>query len=153
MRSKTATKKATTSKAPRITNARKRALQDADDIAEARAEEAQQAAAVHVPAEIANEAEKVFAARRAKTKKAITGTPPDAPDADKIEAQPITEAPTPVPPEEEVCVFAFRLTKAERDTIHAAAGRAKASRFVRTVSLAAAQGDVERIREIIEKGC
>ena len=43
--------------------------------------------------------------------------------------------------EEDLVVFAFRLTPAERDLIHKAAGPAKASRFVRAVVLAAANGD------------
>lgn len=38
-------------------------------------------------------------------------------------------------------IFAFRLTAAERDAIHRAAGPAKASRFVLGAALAAAGGD------------
>jgi hypothetical protein len=38
----------------------------------------------------------------------------------------------------ELCVFAFRLTKEQRDTIHTAAGPAKASQFVLNAALAAA---------------
>jgi hypothetical protein len=49
----------------------------------------------------------------------------------------------------DLVVFAFRLTRAERDLIHAAAGSAKASRFVRGLALAAAQGDVKAIQQTI----
>ena len=44
-------------------------------------------------------------------------------------------------------VFAFRLTRAERDLIHQAAGSGKASKFVRSVALAAARGDVKAIEQ------
>ena len=40
------------------------------------------------------------------------------------------------PPKEDVCVFAFRLTRADRDLIHKAAGPANASRFVKSAALA-----------------
>jgi hypothetical protein len=39
---------------------------------------------------------------------------------------------------EDLVVFAFRLTKEQRDTIHAAAGPAKASQFVLAAAMAAA---------------
>jgi len=38
----------------------------------------------------------------------------------------------------ELCIFAFRLTKEQRDIIHAAAGPAKASQFVLAAALTAA---------------
>ncbi len=38
-------------------------------------------------------------------------------------------------------VFAFRLTEVDRDLIHKAAGAAKATQFVRSAALAAANGD------------
>ena len=41
-------------------------------------------------------------------------------------------------PREEQVVFAFRLTKDQRDTIHTAAGPAKASQFVLAAALSAA---------------
>jgi len=44
-------------------------------------------------------------------------------------------------PKEPQVVFAFRLTEAQRDAIHNAAGPGKATRFVRTAALAAASGD------------
>ena len=50
---------------------------------------------------------------------------------------------------EELVVFAFRLTEAERDAIHAAAGPARASRFVRAVAIAAARRDVAQLQSIL----
>src|SRR5262252_5518260 len=41
--------------------------------------------------------------------------------------------------QEDLVVFAFRLTAEEREVIHKAAGPAKASRFVRTLAVAAAR--------------
>ena len=43
--------------------------------------------------------------------------------------------------QEEKVVFAFRLTEAERDTIHKAAGPGGASRFVLGAAMAAVSGD------------
>jgi hypothetical protein len=51
---------------------------------------------------------------------------------------------------EELVVFAFRLTRAERDVIHAAAGSAKASKFVRTLAVAAARGDGPAVLGILD---
>jgi hypothetical protein len=46
-------------------------------------------------------------------------------------------------------VFAFRLTPQERDLIHKAAGPAKASRYVRTLEVAAATGDEELVLKLL----
>jgi hypothetical protein len=46
----------------------------------------------------------------------------------------------------ELVVFALRLTQAEREEIHAATGPGKASRFARTVILAAARRDMAAIK-------
>jgi len=54
-------------------------------------------------------------------------------------------------PKEELCVFAFRLTPAERDAIHKAAGPARASRFVRTIAVAAAREDEKAYREALKE--
>ena len=51
----------------------------------------------------------------------------------------------------DLVVFAFRMTRAEREEIHDAAGPAKASRFVRTVALAAARGDLATIQAAVKK--
>lgn len=60
--------------------------------------------------------------------------------------------PKPKPkPKEELCVFALRLTPAERDALHAMAGPARASRFARTVLAAAAQGDESAFKAAIKE--
>ena len=46
-------------------------------------------------------------------------------------------------------VFAFRLTREERDLIHKTAGPAKASRLVKGAALAAANQDVDAFRAVI----
>ncbi len=46
-------------------------------------------------------------------------------------------------PKEPLVVFAFRLTVAERDQIHKAAGPGKATRLVRGAALAAATGNTK----------
>ena len=65
------------------------------------------------------------------------------PEAEERAATPRTDT------REELCVFAFRLTEAERDAIHKAAGPAKASRFARTLLVAAARKDMSAIKEIV----
>jgi hypothetical protein len=52
-------------------------------------------------------------------------------------------------PEEDLVVFAFRLTPDEREAIHKAAGPAKASKFVRTLAVAAARKDKGAVNELI----
>jgi hypothetical protein len=52
---------------------------------------------------------------------------------------------------EELVVFAFRLTLKERESIHRAAGPANASRFVRSLAVAAAQHDEGAIRALLAK--
>ncbi len=51
----------------------------------------------------------------------------------------------------EVVVFAFRLGSNDRDRIHAAAGPAGATRFVRSAALAAASGDREAFQVLVEQ--
>jgi hypothetical protein len=69
--------------------------------------------------------------------------------APKAKAKPEPEASGDAAPTEEQVVFAFRLSRAERDAIHAAAGPAKASRFVKTLAIAAAAGDIDVIHAIV----
>ena len=52
-------------------------------------------------------------------------------------------------PKEPQVVFAFRLTEAQRDAIHKAAGPGKATRFVRSAALAAASGDRPTFEELL----
>jgi hypothetical protein len=51
-------------------------------------------------------------------------------------------------PKEPQVVFAFRLTEAQRDTIHKAAGPGKASQFVLNAALALAKGDGEALQNL-----
>jgi hypothetical protein len=53
-------------------------------------------------------------------------------------------------PREELCVFAFRLTEAERDAIHEAAGPAKASKFARNLLVAAATKDDAAVKALMK---
>ena len=53
-------------------------------------------------------------------------------------------------PKEPMVVFAFRLTKAQRDLIHKAAGPGKASQFVRTLTVAASKKDETAVGEIVQ---
>ncbi len=84
----------------------------------------------------------------------------DAPDASKIEATRTAEAKAPATTKDaapqpddasEIVVFAFRLSRSERDEIHAATGSAKASKFIRTLALAGARGDMKAINEAIDE--
>jgi len=55
----------------------------------------------------------------------------------------------PKAPREDLCVFAFRLTETERDAIHKAAGPAKASKFARSLLVAAATKDEAAVLAIM----
>jgi len=81
------------------------------------------------------------------TKKATAKTrkPVAAAAAAKTSDEPKTKA-----AREELCVFAFRLTAEERDAIHKAAGPAKASKFVRTLAVAAARNDEAAVKAILK---
>ena len=61
------------------------------------------------------------------------------------------ETPKEKAPKEDLCVFAFRLTEAERDAIHKAAGPAKASKFARTLLVAAARNDEAAVKAIMKE--
>jgi hypothetical protein len=50
---------------------------------------------------------------------------------------------------EPLVVFAFRLSEADRDLIHKAAGPAKATKFVRAAALAAANQDGKAFDELV----
>jgi hypothetical protein len=85
--------------------------------------------------------------------KKTRGSAKRATSTNASEAEPTSKVEREVAPNatdaEELVVFAFRLTRADRDAIHAAAGPAKASRFVKTLAIAAATGDVDRIHQIV----
>ena len=54
-------------------------------------------------------------------------------------------------PREELCVFAFRLTEEERNDIHKAAGPGKASKFARSLLVAAARKNDAAVRAIMKE--
>ena len=54
-------------------------------------------------------------------------------------------------PKEDLVVFAFRLTEAERKKIHATAGPAKASRFIRSVAAAFAAEDESAFKAVVKE--
>ena len=53
-------------------------------------------------------------------------------------------------PKEDLVVFAFRLTEAERAAIHKTAGPARASRYVRQVTAAFATEDEAAFRAVLK---
>ena len=52
-------------------------------------------------------------------------------------------------PKEPQVVFAFRVSAADRDRIHKAAGPAKATKFVRAAALAAANQDAKAFDDLV----
>jgi len=52
-------------------------------------------------------------------------------------------------PKEPLVVFAFRLSEADRDRIHAAAGPGRATRFVLSAALAAANADSKAFETLV----
>jgi len=70
--------------------------------------------------------------------------------AAKVEGQAKAEAPVQADDSQDLVVFAFRLTRAERALIHQAAGSAKASQLARTLLVAAAQRDEAAIKTAME---
>lgn len=86
-------------------------------------------------------------AKPKRTRKVTTETPTEAPAPKATHApEPVTEGATDA--DQEV-VFAFRLSRRDRDAIHAAAGSAKASKFVKGLAVAAARGDMGAIQLIV----
>ena len=53
-------------------------------------------------------------------------------------------------PKQDLVVFAFRLPISDRDLIHKVAGPGKATRFVLAAALAAANGDVQAFKALVE---
>ena len=80
---------------------------------------------------------KTTAAPKSGRKGGVGGSTPAAPTVEKPSV------------EEDLVVFAFRLTPKERDLIHAAAGPAKASKYVRTLAVAAANGDEALVLQLL----
>jgi hypothetical protein len=87
-----------------------------------------------------SEQTEVPAKGKARTKKAAPA---------KATAKAEAPAKTKREPIEDACVFAFRLSVADRTRIHDAAGPAKATKFVRGAALAAASGDLEAFKALV----
>jgi hypothetical protein len=77
------------------------------------------------------------------TRKRATKAPKET--ATNSETEPATDA----TPEDEVCVFAVRIRRSERDLIHQVAGSGKASQFVKGIVLAAARADIDEVHRIV----
>ena len=91
-----------------------------------------------------------------ETKKKKSTTQKATKTAKATETKPAPEAKAAKPkkekaPKEELVVFAIRLTQAERDAIHAAAGPRGATRYVRAVAGAFAAGDEAAFRSLVKE--
>lgn len=91
--------------------------------------------------------------RRGAKNRPVADEPPvelliDAKGIHRVNTPAEAEAP---PAKDDLVVFAIRLTKAERDAIHAAAGPGKATKFVRTLAVAAARGDSPTVLGILDR--
>lgn len=80
----------------------------------------------------------------------VEETAPASPTDPKPPKTPRVAKAAPEGSEAELVVFAFRLTREERDVIHAATGPSKASKFVRSLAVAGARGDEVAVREILD---
>ena len=60
-------------------------------------------------------------------------------------------APTKASRNDELVVFAIRVTQAERDAIHKAAGPRRATQFVRALSVAASRNDMKGIQRVLKE--
>ena len=78
-----------------------------------------------------------------------TDTPAKAKKTAKVKAVKEPKPKKEKAPREPLVVFAFRLTEAQRDAIHKAAGPGKATKFVRSAALAAAGGDRPALEELL----
>jgi len=86
--------------------------------------------------------------KKAKPRKRAGGTERIADQAITVTKEHLAE--TPAAKRDDLCVFAFRLTGAERDAIHKAAGPAKASKFARSLLVAAARNDEAAVKAILK---
>jgi hypothetical protein len=84
------------------------------------------------------------ATSKRRTTKARTRKP-----ARKAPSQKPAKPSQPAEESEPLVVFAFRLTRTERNLIHKAAGPAKASKMVKAAALAAAKADVDAFRDVV----
>jgi len=84
----------------------------------------------------------------AKTSETKTTKKPRVKKATAATKEP--KAPKPKREKQPLVVFAFRLTQAERDAIHKAAGPRNATQFVRRVAVAFAEGDESAFRAVVK---
>ncbi len=73
------------------------------------------------------------------------------PTTKKKKASTNAKAAKPKAPKEDLVVFAFRLTEAERTKIHETAGPRNATQFVRRVAVAFAHEDEESFRRVLKE--
>lgn len=85
--------------------------------------------------------------KRTTTKKKVTAKTRKT--AASVATAKAHEKPEKRAPREKLCVFAFRLTAEERAAIHKAAGPAKASKFARSLLVAAARNDQAGVKAIM----
>jgi len=86
--------------------------------------------------------------KKAKPRKGSLPAEKIADQAIAVAAEHLAE--TPAAKRDDLCVFAFRLTAEERNAIHRAAGPAKASKFARTLLVAAARNDEAAVKAIMK---
>ncbi len=92
-------------------------------------------------------AEKKTQRKAARKKAPSSKTAKPAPAKAKKEKAPKKKR----PPKEDLVVFAFRLTEAERDAIHKTAGPARATRFIRAVAAAFAREDEGAFKTVVKE--
>ncbi len=92
------------------------------------------------PATDAAATEPVVVTTASKKAEAKEATAPKATPTSKARKTPV----------EDLVVFAFRLTAAERDAIHKAAGPSNASKFIRALAIAAANRDEALVATILK---
>ena len=83
------------------------------------------------------------------TKSKAKKTQKQAPRTGTSRKAPVVKTAAPTDDMNEIVVFAFRLTRAERDLIHTTAGSARASRMVKGAALAAANGNIDEFKMVI----
>ena len=92
-----------------------------------------------------NEQTAIPTTKKKKTSKPKADKKTKAPAKAEAEKQEAKET------QEDLVVFAFRLSQAERDAIHKTAGPARASRYVRRVAAAFATEDVEAFKVVLKE--
>jgi len=104
-----------------------------------------------------NREEPVRSKPKSTTKKAAPKAAADSPkesvvvtSASKQATKHAAKEPREKAPKDDMMVFAFRLSKEESAAIHKAAGPGKASKFARTLLVAAARNDEAEVKAILK---